>query len=234
MIATSFGTLAYEELSPAKGEEPTVVLVNGSFPPKGYLSDFRVPGAGVTLFALPAMWSPPFKTYSIDVFGRAIGEAVEALFPTSTVIMAGFSTGATVALGVNAPRVRAWVAVEPFLSTEGLWPIQKFMDAQRQNLHPEHVRYAEEALGVFADRIEQRPVPIRAGRPLHVVAGTYIGGDEALQWPSLTTLADRIDLERRGAKIWLARGGHAVLEEDKQVVMRAFAAVLDEVRTPVP
>ncbi|HEY8615379.1 hypothetical protein [Phenylobacterium sp.] len=224
-VETSRGRLRIEALQPPPhADAPVVVVVNGVFPSRDYLRDFRVEGAGATLVWLPAMSGPGFARYDLPLISEALGEAVERLHGGRRVVLGGFSTGASAVLGVATDSVRAWVAVEPFLDAAGLWPLQRFLETMAGRLHPEQMRFVAEALGLGPAATAPRRFEVRAGQPLHVVAGDRPLESPALGpgWPSLTSAADREALAAAGARLWTGRGGHGIYDTDRPTVMAAF------------
>src|SRR5262245_48751097 len=137
IVATPFGRVAVEDLTPEPDpHRPLVVVIGGSFAPQRYLMDFRHDGCDVAMLRLPAFFSPAFPHYGFDIFARAFDAVIGAEFTDRRVILMGVSAGATTALGMTAAQVGAVVAVEPFLHTAPLWPIQGYVERTWPRLHP--------------------------------------------------------------------------------------------------
>jgi pimeloyl-ACP methyl ester carboxylesterase len=231
IVATPQGRIGLEDLMPEPdAARPLLAVIGGSFAPQHYLTDVRHPDCDVVLLRLPAFFSPPVPHYGFELFAQAFDAVLAAEFPMRRIVVMGVSGGAAAALGMTAPQIGAVVAVEPFLHTAPLWPIHRYVQRQWARLHPEQQKFAREAFGMTPDTVEDRGVPIRATAPLHVVAGDVPLSVRGETYPSLTSEADRATLSAHGARLHIARGGHAVTESDPAAVTRALDAALAEAR----
>jgi hypothetical protein len=183
---------------------PTLLVINGSWPPRGFLHDlvshFR--GASVLIANLPGMsgvfWS---NQPNLADLTQGLEHAVRLLAPEAPIVAFGISTGNLLSLGLRAPNIRRRVAVEPFFQTKDLWPFIA-NSRERMLLNPSSegmARFLWEYFGISADQAENRdyrhlldnidvPTDVMVGRlPL-------LPQREVEVWPSFTTEEDRANL----------------------------------------
>ena len=113
------------------------------------------PAWDAAVMRLPGNGTPPLAETSIAGWARALGELVDATFAGRTVVLAGLSVGALVALGVRSARVRRVVAIEPPLVMEKLWPMAGALRARWRDDPPERP-IIEAVFGVTAAGAEPR------------------------------------------------------------------------------
>lgn len=226
-IETSRGWVAFE---PPLGDGLAVVAVGGAFQPPDYLRNLRSP-LPLGYFRLPGCGAPTLDHMSVEAFSEAFDEAL----PARPVILLGISTGATVALNMRKRSIRHVVAVEPFLSTSGLWPLIEHWQPNLGRMAAKEARFVSEVFGYYPDHIEGRSFGVRCRAPFTVVVGS-----EPLEpkrattdIPSLTSASDRDQLRRLGGRIMECPGGHDLLNQGGQdAVLAALSAAVDPVSAP--
>ena len=178
---------------------PALLIVGGSFPPKGFMHEYveAFRGTSVLVANLPGInteWTSP----SVEEMRRSFDQLLADLLPGRPTVVCGVSTGCLVSLGLRSPTIRAQVAVEPFLSTAQLWP---FIAHARERLaaNPNHAAladYLSKLFGVASDRVEDRDYRSLL-RDLQVKTEVLVGELALLperpvpQWPSFTSETER-------------------------------------------
>jgi hypothetical protein len=157
-----------------ESSRPLVLGIRGAFGAFGQLADLDPPGSDLALLHLPGMHSPPLAATSIGAFDQVI----RTRFAGRDITVVGLSVGAIVALGRKAPEVKAVLAVEPFFSTAGLWPLIEYVQRDlRQDVggDPEVAfSWARNLLGIGQSEVEDRdfsPVLTRTDRPSLAIFG---------------------------------------------------------------
>jgi pimeloyl-ACP methyl ester carboxylesterase len=154
---------------------PVVLLITG------FLADERLwdlapdmlPEFDYLRVHLPGNHSPPLAASDVATVAAAISEAIAVRFGDRPLLLAGFSLGATVALGVRAPNLTRRFLVEPILDTEGLWPIEEW---GRKPLAAADAALLWAALGVRGDEVERRDYR-RLLEMMEVPADVVFGGE---------------------------------------------------------
>lgn len=174
---------------------PVLLAIRGVWAPKTYLNELfdLLPDVDILLGDLPGTHDPPPPVSDIAAFGRVYDEVVQALAPDRTVVAFGASTGALAALALRSPQVRVKVAMEPFLSTGGLWPLiltaRHFIKEAGND--PQMAKYAYDLFGILEKGGHDRwfdPLLDALDVPLHAIVGSIpLGKPRPLDgWPSLT------------------------------------------------
>lgn len=212
IIQTPHGDVRLNVLSPDdSGRAPVVLILGGSFPPREMFSDSRVEGAETALINLPCFWSPPFEVNSFDIFAEAFDHVIADAYGGRDVIVLGFSTGASVALGMVASEIRGMLVAEPFLATAQLWPLVSFYRRTLATMRPEAARFCDQVFGYRPDQIVDRQVQLRSPARKTVIVGDVplLPPRDTVGYPSLTSEQDRSRLRAAGAELLTVKGGHA-------------------------
>jgi hypothetical protein len=178
---------------------PALLIISGSFAPSGFMHEYvdAFRGASVLVAELPGMrsgWMSP----TVAQVRESFDELIDELLPGRPAVVCGLSTGCLVSLGLKAPTILRHAAVEPFLSTETLWPFIK--DAlQRLANEPDRSSLAEYLwtfFGIKPDRLENRDY-LHLLRDLQIRTEVLVGELALLperptpQWPSFTSEEER-------------------------------------------
>ena len=178
-------------------ERPLLLVIRGAFPIPEHLTSMpdRLPTADVALAHLPGMHTPMFADCSISGFASGFDELIEQAFPGRPVTVLGASMGGLAALSLRHPAVRRILALDPPLSTAGLWPMRNWL-RDKVNESAEARRWIWEIFGLDEHRVENRDyAPVLAGldAPARVLLGSSpLDPERPFElMPSLVGEADR-------------------------------------------
>ncbi|MEI9963398.1 MAG: alpha/beta hydrolase [Caulobacteraceae bacterium] len=150
---------AFESFDAAR---PLMLVVRGAFADLDNMTLLPrfVPFADVVLAHLPGMHGPFLKDHALGTFATALDEVIAAAFAGRRTLALGLSTGALAAFLLRRPEIRSILAVEPPLTTAGLWPLH---DSFRRQM-VEEPRFRDWIVEVFG--ITEQGVIARDYRPL--------------------------------------------------------------------
>jgi pimeloyl-ACP methyl ester carboxylesterase len=172
---------------------PLLLVIRGAF---AGLEDWTkfvhgAPGANVALAHLPGMHSPHLSECSVPAFARAFDEVADQLGLTDPVVL-GLSIGGLV--GFAMKRAAAVVAIDPPLSTAGLWPLIPRLRAAVAD-QPELADWVESLFGVTGSGVEDRDysgLPAGSAPGFVLLAGDPLEPERRIdRLPSLVSEADR-------------------------------------------
>jgi hypothetical protein len=182
------------------GPRASLLIVNGSFPTRDHMHDLpdAFPGANVLLVNIPGMLETPWSGLTPPELARGLDEIVARLLPGRPLVVMGSSTGNLLSLGMRAPEIRRFVAVEPFFQTKDLWPFIAWCQ-DRMARDPQDrplAKFIWDFFGYRIDAVENRDYRgLLSGlpRPLDVVVGgvPLLPKRQVRPWPSLTSAEDR-------------------------------------------
>lgn len=173
-----------------------IVVLTGAFASPSTLRVLAdlIPETSMLFGDIPGNHCPPLVQQSVGAFCSAYGAAIEAL--RRPVVLCGSSLGATAALGIRSPNVRAVLALEPLMRSEAaapLWPGFRGALIAR----PDDDVLADtlwRVFGVSLSRTEARnyaPVLDGLKRPARVLAGSSM----TAAVPTLLSAQDRRTLK---------------------------------------
>jgi hypothetical protein len=204
------------------GEGPIAVVIRGAHPKQDAYEDLELAGADIAWLHLPGFFSPTLAQPGIDNFAQAFSEALEQMFPSRPLLLIGVSTGALTAMAMKSPTIRGRVLVEPFLSTEPLWPFAEWLRHDlRASPDPVKAKWAEAVFGVTLEGIENRDYSHLL--PQARFAWVLVGSEPLMprrpmrSLPSLTSEDDRARLVAAGARLIVAPGGHDIPQNDPEL-----------------
>jgi hypothetical protein len=191
---------------------PLLLLITGAFAEPWAFDTLVVAGVDVLRIHLPGNHCPPLAAVSVGAHAAAISQAFRRRFADRPCAVVGFSTGAIVAMGVDVDA-SGLVLVEPFLRTEGLWPLRELW---KRHEGPDAVAFLWNVLGIAPDRVEPRdytPALARLKTPaIALLAETPLDPPRSLPFlPSLVGEADRALLRAHPCiEVRDVPGGHNV------------------------
>lgn len=182
---------------------PSLVAVNGAFPPREHLHDLveQFRGANVLVINQPGMAGTPWSNPTVAEATEALRRLVARLIPRAPIVALGVSTGNLLTLGLELPNLRRRIALEPFFQTRDLWPFIA-NSRERMTLNPGNaamVRYFWEVFGIAPERVENRDYRHLLDAitvPTDVILGALplMPERETATWPSFTGVEDRAAL----------------------------------------
>lgn len=205
---------------------PLVVVATGAFAEPWVFDRLQaaLPEVDVARFHLPSNHSPPLTPNNIGTMSRALGLAIEALYPGRPTAIFGLSTGALVALAVTSRQVRRLVLAEPFLRTDPVWPLHDLPSLARNDADRDMLW---NVLGVAEGRVEARDyghLLERLAVPATVILGSVPLGERRAfeQMPSLVAPPDRAAFTAHPkVRVLEVAGGHNVAVSDLETVYGA-------------
>jgi pimeloyl-ACP methyl ester carboxylesterase len=122
-VETAFGPLWFWGRRPTG--RPALLVITGAYARATVMDHFpRVfPDLDVLRMHLPGNHSPPLSEVSMEVFSRALDDALGQVVAAPLAII-GLSAGALVALGVRRPNLRALLLIDPPIRTGEAWPLK--------------------------------------------------------------------------------------------------------------
>ena len=198
-IATSAGQIGFAGRLHASRGRPAVLAVNGAFPADDHFHQLvrRFGHASVLVANLPGM-GVPWSDATPTQLATGLSEAIDVLFGGQPLIVLGASTGALVTFGLRRPSIVRHIAMEPFFSTQELWPfIDWARDLMLKNAGNENLRqYFWTTFGIGPDRLENRDYRhlLRdIATPTDVIMGQLPlqPPRRMIGWPSFTAQPDR-------------------------------------------
>ncbi|MGZ6018722.1 MAG: alpha/beta fold hydrolase [Phenylobacterium sp.] len=178
-----------------EGDGLAIVILTGAFAGPTVLRVMAelIPETPLLIGDVPGNNCPRLREQSVDAYRAAYGAAIAGL--GRPVTLCGSSLGATIALGVRAPNVRALLALEPVLRGEAaapLWP--GFRGALRDR--PQDADLREMLWNVFGvDETHAEPRDYRAALEDLSVPTTVLAGVFERFPPSLLSYDDRLLLK---------------------------------------
>jgi len=159
-----------------------VVLIHDLFATPGVMADWfgkLEPEAEVVLAALPGHGKAPrFTEGGWADLVAAYARSLDTILPGRRVLVVGAGLGGTLALALNA-HGRASMAIDPVLSTSGLWPLEaavRTAEADGRDIDAdflfEMIGWRDGAIvenrdyGALLDRIRQPALVVAGGVPL--------------------------------------------------------------------
>ena len=124
-VATEAGVFTLlEREGPGDPARPLVLALPGFFAGD---ADLTGTSAALGVYAdgcvAPLVQARMRGSWSVAAVARGIEAVIAEAFPERAIVLLGASIGATVAVAVRTPNLRRVVAIEPILTTAGLWPI---------------------------------------------------------------------------------------------------------------
>lgn len=199
-VETSAGKLGFVGRIHAGPARPSLLMVGGAFPPKRQHEELVdwFPGANVLIAFLPGMAGVPWSDASAPQLTVAVAEAIALLFGDRPIVICGGSTSGLVVTPLQAKNIHRKIILEPFFTTQGLWPFISFL-RNRIARNPDDAalrRYVWSMYGYSETEVENRDyrylVDLIDG-PTDVV----VGGLPLLPvrpfppYPSFTSVEDR-------------------------------------------
>lgn len=203
---------------------PLVVVIRGAFADEHDMEWLTVPGAEMAFLHLPGFFSPPLVSTSIGAFATAFREALAAAFPDRPYGLIGVSTGALVSMAMPATAI---LAIEPFLTTGGLWPMQIYFRLKFGDRASPEADWAEAIFGFRSAPRDYRAALDALRAPTTVLLGDQPLGTERRvpQMPSLCSAEDRAVFARHPAvTLQVVPGGHNLMTQHELVTEAAVAA----------
>jgi hypothetical protein len=108
-----------------ESDAPYVLVIGGTFSVQNAffgLAEQLAP-TPVVFGHVPGFFTPPVAAHSVGAYATAYGAAIGQL--GRPLVLAGLSLGATTALAVRSPHVRAVLAMEPLMTTQGQWALAR-------------------------------------------------------------------------------------------------------------
>lgn len=126
---TSRGPIVIRGEAEPSSSRPLLFMIRGAFPNAAQLADLggNFPDADFAWCDLPGMHSPFFAESSVAAFAAGIDEVLQTAFPERRVSILGLSIGGVVALHLKSSIVRSVLAIDPPLTTDGLWPMHRWL-----------------------------------------------------------------------------------------------------------
>ena len=198
-VLTSAGHIGFRGRIHADRPRPSLLVVAGAFPRPDQHQEIIdwFPESNVLVARLPGMGVP---SSDADAQRTTVGleEAVRVLLGDRPLVICGVSAGALVAIPLRGKNIHRKVILEPFLTTEGLWPFlnfsRKLLERSPDNQYLR--RYLWTMFGFGPDVVENRDyrdlvdaidVPTDV-----VVGGMALQPERSLpEFPSLTSVEDR-------------------------------------------
>lgn len=192
--------------------EPLVVVIAGIGPCRGLAA--LLPALEQATLYLPGYLGFTLPDYRPATMADSLDTQLEARFPGRAVTIVGVSLGGSVALAMRSKLVRSVVALDPPLTPSKAWPLRSQI--------PRMVTTRPELALFFAGAMAD--YPIRTPAEVHAVVGSApLLPPRAMSFmPSLCTEEDRSALRERGARIYEADAGHAVVDSDPETVRLAI------------
>lgn len=183
--------------------------------------------ADVVFVRLPAHGTSPFApTPSLEVLAARSREALETLLPARTTVLAGESLGGLIALAAS-PVAQRVVAIDPFLTTAKLWPVQRWRkDDERYAPFYRNIFGLTEAEVIDFD---YRRLITDLACPAEVLAGSepLLPPRATQRMPSLLDESDRALIRAsRLATLTVVEGGHALLDTSPAECLAAIRRAL--------
>ena len=198
-----------------RGEDrgrPLLLVITGAFAQVQTLDTLTVGGVDVLRLHLPGNHSPPLAATSIGAYAAAITEAVRRRFAGRPCAVMGVSVGAIVSMGLDVGAA-GLVLAEPFLRTEGLWPLHAL---QARDATPDEAAFLWNVLGIGRTAVEPRDytaVLARLTAPAIALVGEtpLMPPRDLPTLPSLVGEADRALLAAHPTiELRVVPGGHNV------------------------
>jgi hypothetical protein len=192
---------------------PALVAVNTALPPEQYLEHLtKFGGASLLLVDLPGAPLSPWSKSDIWELTEGLDELIVNILRGAPTVLFGVGAGALLALGSKAPNIVHRIAVEPFFSTQNLWP---FIAHARRQLAADR---RDAGLRLFLWKVfgikdvsvqnrNYRDLLLGIDQPTDVVAGgaPLMPKRTLTAWPSLLETADR-EVLRRNPMVRLHEG----------------------------
>ena len=198
-VLTSAGHFGFRGRIHAGPARPSLLMVAGAFPRADQHQEMInwFPEFNVVIARLPGMGVPAFHA---DAAQMTIGlqEASRFLLRDWPLVVCGGSASGLVTIPLQGSNIRHKVIVEPFLTTEPVWPLRSFIkglldrEPKDEDLH----RYSWEMFGWSRETLENRDYRSIVDA-LNVPTDVMVGGlalqpERALDvFPSLTSIEDR-------------------------------------------
>jgi len=198
-VLTSAGHIGFRGRIHAGPARPSLLMVAGAFPRPDQHQEMInwFPEFNVVIARLPGMGVPVSHA---DAAQMTIGvqEATSLLLRDWPLVVCGGSASGLVTIPLQGSNIRRKVILDPFLTTDPLWPLRNFITGiLEREPHNEHLRrYAWEMFGWSTEGRENRDYRSIVAA-LNVPTDVMVGGmalqpERALNvFPSLTSIEDR-------------------------------------------
>ena len=178
---------------------PSLLMIAGAFPLANQHQEMIdwFPAANVVIGRLPGM-HVPWSTADAKELTEGLEEAIEFLFRDGPLVVCAGSTSALVTIPLRSKNIQRKVILEPFFSTEGLWPFLPFVRT-RMARYPDDEALRHYLWSTFgygektAENRDYRHLLDSLSVPTDVVVGGMPLQPERplTQWPSFTSVEDR-------------------------------------------
>jgi hypothetical protein len=204
-VSTTAGVFAVVGRIHADRPRPTLMAVNASFSPPGYMHEYvdQFPDANVLIVNVPGRASAYAPNSDLNALTRGLEEVARVLAKDSPLVLFAASTGNLLTLGASLPNLVRTISLEPFFVTQDLWPLFAWLRQYlaRNGEDSGVMAYISTMYGFSSQAIENRDYrALRDGisTPTDVVCGTVelLPPRRLESWPSLTAEEDREALRR--------------------------------------
>jgi hypothetical protein len=224
---TSLGEIwLWGEAEAFDGDRPLVLAIRGATADSDDLEWLASSRKDVLFAHLPGYNSPPLVVNSIGVYIAAFDSVVETYLAGRRLTVLGASVGAIVAAGLRASEIQAKVLIEPFVSTEKLWPLVELIQASLGTANATYRDLAWSLLGVAEQRVAIRDYRncFRADRRMIALVGSTPLLPRRPMWtlPSLATSEDIEFLKAIGAEVRKVTGGHDLAKTSPDAIISAL------------
>ena len=238
LIETSAGKIGFAGRFWTDRARPCLLIVAGAFIDPGQHHEIIdwFPEATVLVANLPGMGGVPWSSADAGQLAAGLGEA--------PLVVCGVSAGCLAAMPLKAANLRRKVLVEPFLTTQDLWPFVAYARTLLE-LNPGHKglrHYLWTLFGVSETAVETRDyrhLVASLDVPTEVVVGgmPLLPERETPHFPSLASPEDRAALAAN-PQVTLHEGspgaGHDVWVDPQTnaLIRRLLADALESVTEP--
>lgn len=169
---------------------PVQLVITGAFAPENQLvhNQALFPDLDVWRLHLPDNHTPRLVSTSVGAFASAFSHALRQALGSRRATVLGLSTGAVVALALDADLIERLVLAEPLLRPSEAWPLRQLVAMTREA--PRKADFVRQVFGFSPGGVEPRDYSVllmQLRRPALVILGDvplYPERDLA-EWPSL-------------------------------------------------